>query len=90
MKYIGKIIKTETKELEIKRESATCVYVRTDNCYKDIAIAKSSLIEENDTVRLYFSVTFKAVITHTDFQLKELGFENAKQRKQEFIDKYNR
>lgn len=90
MKYIGKIIKTETKELEIIRESRLCVFVKTENAYKDIAIVKDKLTLENDTINLFFSISFNKVITHTEFQLKELGFDNAKARKQEWMNSIKR
>lgn len=81
MNYIGKKIVTETKELTIVRDTKFCVYVKIENTYKYIAIGKAGLNQIDSNT---FKLDFKNAITHTVFQLNELGFENSRQRKNEW------
>jgi len=86
--YTNKKIKTETKTLEILRETKTSVFVRPDDCklWKDICISKSNLTFINNGVEIYFELSFKKVWTESNFKLNALGFEgNLNSRKNSML-----
>ena len=75
--YTGKNIKTETKELEIIRETKNSVFVKPEDCnlWKDICISKDSLTLVNNGIELSFELPFKKIWTQSNFKLSALGFE---------------
>jgi len=86
--YTNKTIKTETKTLEILRETKVSVFVRPNDCklWKDICISKSDLTLVNNGTELSFELPFRKVWTESNFKLNALGFEgNLNSRKNSML-----
>jgi hypothetical protein len=76
MNFVGKQIRTETKNMEILRETKNSVFVKPNDVklWKEICISKSDLIMVNNGEEISFELHFTQVWTESNFKLNALGF----------------